>query len=70
MGGKKPQLEGYHPRKEAHQVKLDDMLSFGDENLVVTGAELSAKDTTDRLNQLLRKLKELNQRVDALQNRY
>lgn len=70
MGGDKPQNVGYRPRKEAHQTKLDHMLDFGAEPTLEKSAHKSANETTERLNQLLKKLKELNKRVDALQNRY
>ncbi len=70
MGGNKPQNVTYHPRKEAHQVKLDHMLDFGVDSSSDTGTQKSANETTERLSQLLKKLQELNQRVDALHSRY
>lgn len=71
MGGSsKPFNVRFNPRKEAHKVKLDHMLGFGTEVVQEAKGDASKQGTTDRLNQLLRKLQELNQRVDALQRRY
>ena len=66
----KPFNVGMNPRKEAHQVKLDRMLDFGADTHPTAIGEASSQATMERLNQLLKKLQELNQRVDALQQRY
>ncbi len=68
MGGQKKVTPNLQTGKDAHKTNLNQLLDFGPDTESLVSVE--SQDTTQRLKQMVKKLQELTQRVDALNNKF